>query len=81
MSEKSIQEKVFINLDNSCQGMFIIGKNVDNPILLFLHGGPGMPTLFLEEKYPSGLENLFTVCYWEQTGEEFPLIQNSHPNL
>ena len=68
MSEKSIQEKVFINLDNSCQGMFIIGKNVDNPILLFLHGGPGMPTLFLEEKYPSGLENLFTVCYWEQTG-------------
>ena len=68
MSEKSIQEKVFINLDNSIQGMFIIGKNYDNPILLFLHGGPGMPTLFLEEKYPSGLENLFTVCYWEQTG-------------
>lgn len=68
MSEKSINEKIFINLDNSLQGMFIIGKNIDNPILLFLHGGPGMPTLFLEEKYPSGLENHFTVCYWEQTG-------------
>lgn len=27
-----------------------------------------MPTLFLEEKYPSGIENLFTVCFWEQTG-------------
>lgn len=68
MSENSIQEKIFINLDNSLQGMFIIGKNIDNPILLFLHGGPGMPTLFLEEKYPSGLEKHFTVCYWEQTG-------------
>lgn len=68
MSKNSIHEKIFINLDNSIQGMFIIGNNIDNPILLFLHGGPGMPTLFLEEKYPSGLENLFTVCYWEQTG-------------
>lgn len=27
-----------------------------------------MPTLFLEKQYPTGLEQHFTVCYWEQTG-------------
>jgi pimeloyl-ACP methyl ester carboxylesterase len=27
-----------------------------------------MPDYFLTEKYPTGLEDLFTVCYWEQSG-------------
>lgn len=64
----SISEKVFINIGGVKQGMFIRGRNIDNPVLLFLHGGPGMPTFFLAEKYPTGLENNFTVCYWEQRG-------------
>ncbi|MBN1665866.1 MAG: hypothetical protein JW862_02215 [Anaerolineales bacterium] len=41
----SISEKVFVNLNGVEQGMFIKGKNVDNPILLYLHGG--MPETFL----------------------------------
>ena len=46
--------------------MFIKGKNVDNPIILYLHGG--MPDYFLIEKYPTQLENNFTVVWWEQRG-------------
>jgi len=38
------------------------------PVLLFLHGGPGMPELFLDRTHPTGLENDFTVCWWEQRG-------------
>ena len=41
--------------------MFITGKNINNPVLLFLHGG--MPVLFLIQKYPTGLENYFTVVF------------------
>jgi pimeloyl-ACP methyl ester carboxylesterase len=40
----------------------------DNPVLLFVHGGPGFPNYFLFEKYNPGLEDYFTVCYWEQRG-------------
>jgi len=36
--------------------------------LLFVHGGPSFPEYFLVDKYPVGLEDHFTVCYWEQRG-------------
>ena len=48
--------------------MFIRGKDIKNPVLLFVHGGPSFPEYFLVDKYPVGLEDHFTVCYWEQRG-------------
>lgn len=62
----SISEKVFIEVNGTRQGMFIKGKNISNPVLLYLHGG--MPDYFLNLKYPSGLEDIFTVVWWEQRG-------------
>ena len=64
----SISEKLHVDIGGVEQGMFIRGKNTKNPVLLFLHGGPGMPEYFLAENYPTGLEDHFTVCYWEQRG-------------
>jgi pimeloyl-ACP methyl ester carboxylesterase len=61
-----ISEKVFVEINGLRQGMFIKGRDVRNPVLLYLHGG--IPDLFLTEKYPTGLENLFTVVWWEQRG-------------
>jgi pimeloyl-ACP methyl ester carboxylesterase len=46
--------------------MFIKSKNAANPVLLYLHGG--MPDYFLTEKYPTDLENYFTMVWWEQRG-------------
>lgn len=62
----SISEKVFLEINGVRQGMFIMGKNTGNPVLLYLHGG--MPEYFLTEKYPTGLEEIFTVVWWEQRG-------------
>ncbi len=62
----SISEKVFVNINGVEQGMFIKSKNDRNPVLLYLHGG--MPDYFLTEKYPTGLEDHFTVVWWEQRG-------------
>lgn len=66
--EGSMSEKVFVNIGGIQQGMFIRSKNSSKPVLLFLHGGPGFPNYFLFEKYQPGLEDYFTVCYWEQRG-------------
>lgn len=66
--EGSISEKGLVSIGGVKQGMFIRSKNMDNPVLLFLHGGPGFPNYFLFEKYNPGLEDFFTVCYWEQRG-------------
>jgi len=63
----SIREK--ININNSEQYIFLVGKNKNNPILLFLHGGPGSPEVgMVDFSKDILLENYFTVCYWEQRG-------------
>ena len=62
----SISEKVFVSINGMRQGMFIQSKDPAHPVLLFLHGG--MPEYFLTERYPTGLENDFTVAWWEQRG-------------
>jgi pimeloyl-ACP methyl ester carboxylesterase len=61
-----ISEKIRININGVEQGMFIQGKNARNPVLLYLHGG--VPDYFLTQRYPTGLEELFTVVWWEQRG-------------
>ncbi len=62
----SISEKVFVNINGVEQGMFIMSKDTTHPVLLYLHGG--MPDYFLTQKYPTGLEDDFTVVWWEQRG-------------
>lgn len=66
--ENSLSVKTFIIVGGIRQGMFIRSKNLNNPVLLYVHGGPAFPNYFLFEKYKPGLEEHFTVCYWEQRG-------------
>jgi pimeloyl-ACP methyl ester carboxylesterase len=62
----SISEKAFADINGVRQGMFIQSKDPAHPVLLFLHGG--LPEYFLTERHPTGLENDFTVVWWEQRG-------------
>lgn len=62
----SISEKIHVNINGVEQGMFIMSKDSTNPVLLYLHGG--LPFYFLTRKYPAGLEDHFTVVWWEQRG-------------
>ena len=62
----SLIEKPMIN--GTPQGMIIRGQDTGNPILLYIHGGPGLPAYSKLKKELKGLEKLFTICYWEQRG-------------
>ncbi len=64
----SISEKIHVDINGSQQGMFIKSSNPSNPVLLFLHGGTGMPEYFLTKKYPTGLEDYMTVVWWDRRG-------------
>ena len=61
-------EKLRVAINGLEQGMFIQGRDPANPVLLFLHGGPGMPAYWLDRRYPTGLQQHFTVAWWEQRG-------------
>jgi pimeloyl-ACP methyl ester carboxylesterase len=66
--EGSIAEKIRVEINGVEQGMFIKGRDTSNPVLLWVHGGPGMPDYFLTEQYPTVLEDLFTIVWWDQRG-------------
>jgi pimeloyl-ACP methyl ester carboxylesterase len=61
-----ISEKIRIDINGVELGMFIRSRDKAHPVLLYLHGG--MPDYFLDKRYHAGLEELFTVVWWEQRG-------------
>ena len=63
-----LSEKIHVDINGVKQGMFIKSKDIDQPVLLFVHGGPGMPEYWLTQRYPTGFEDHFTVVWWEQRG-------------
>ena len=73
----SISEKVFVEINGLTQGLFVKGKRLTNPVLLYLHGG--MPDFFLTQRYPTGLEDHFTVVWWEQRGAGISYAGNIDP--
>lgn len=73
----SLSEKTWVDINGVQQGMFIKSRDDNNPVLLFVHGGPGMPEYWLTQWYPTGLENDFTVVWWEQRGTGL----SYHPDL
>lgn len=66
----AINEKVILSINSTQQGLFIRGEKKDKPVILFLHGGPGNPELFMIEKAETSerLEKDYIVCYWDQRG-------------
>ncbi|MGB9687156.1 MAG: hypothetical protein ACPLYX_11740 [Rectinema subterraneum] len=53
----SFSGKVRITINGVEQGMFIQSSDIHNPVLLFVHGGPGMPEFWLTQRYPTDLED------------------------
>jgi pimeloyl-ACP methyl ester carboxylesterase len=59
-------ERIKLGGINQC--ISIRGKNIDDPILLYLHGGPGTPVMPLFRYFQAPLEEHFIVVQWEQRG-------------
>ena len=77
----SIAEKVFVQIGGARQGMFLRGSDATKPVLLLVHGGPGMPDYFLARAHRSTLENHFVVCYWEQRGCGISFAAGREPSV
>jgi pimeloyl-ACP methyl ester carboxylesterase len=59
-----------ITLGEVKQWIFIRGEDQNNPVLIFLHGGPGEPALGMSSsrKLDAELINHFTMVHWDQRG-------------
>ncbi len=63
----SIAELTSVQLGGHDQALMIRGRSIDNPILLYLAGGPGGSDLGAM-RGDTGLESDFVVVTWEQRG-------------
>ena len=59
-----------ITLGDLKQWIFIRGADKENPILIFLHGGPGAPMggMSSSRKFDAELIKHFTLVHWDQRG-------------
>jgi pimeloyl-ACP methyl ester carboxylesterase len=59
-----------ITLGGEKQWIFIRGMDQNNPILIFLHGGPGEPTMGISSsrRLDAELIKHFTMVHWDQRG-------------
>jgi pimeloyl-ACP methyl ester carboxylesterase len=55
-----------VEINGIQQWITIRGRNINNPVLLFLHGGPGTPMTPFAHVFQNGWENELTVVQWDQ---------------
>jgi len=69
-----IEEYVAINGIN--QYLFHSGRKYENPVMLFLHGGPGSVESLFAHVFQEKWEDIFTVVHWDQRGSGKTLTKN-----
>jgi pimeloyl-ACP methyl ester carboxylesterase len=66
--ENSVADLIKINIGKFEQWVLIRGESVNNPLLLFLHGGPGTTNIGIAADTQKQLEKNFIVVNWDQLG-------------
>lgn len=64
----SIAETAFVELGGIKQWILMRGRSIHQPILIFLHGGPGISLQGIFRYYNHALEDHFLVVGWDQRG-------------
>jgi proline iminopeptidase len=67
-SAKGIQIERFVAIGGIEQWISVRGQDRDNPVMLFVHGGPGNAMSGLTYRVQAPLEAPFTVVQWDQRG-------------
>ena len=68
VSPGGIDEQMEIPINGTEQWITIRGRDLNNPILLFIHGGPGAPEMPTSWTFQNPWEDYFTVVQWDQRG-------------
>ena len=63
-----INESMLVNINGTKQWINIYGQDKDNPVLLYLHGGPGSATSQIDYAFTRKWSDVYTVVTWDQRG-------------
>lgn len=68
MIEKGVDEEVYITLGGMEQYVLLRGMDNENPVIIYLHGGPSSPDTYTTYGFTDYLTDDYTVVAWDQRG-------------
>jgi proline iminopeptidase len=68
VSENGVQELTAIDVGGLKQWISVRGRDRNNPLLLYIHGGPASPEMPASWMFQNPWEDYFTVVQWDQRG-------------
>ncbi|HMB98006.1 MAG TPA: alpha/beta hydrolase [Balneolaceae bacterium] len=64
----AVSELTSVDIGGIEQWLLMRGKDVSNPVLLWLHGGPGAAQMPIHHAFTEELEQEYIVVHWDQRG-------------
>lgn len=76
--EGGINESMYVEINGTKQWVNIYGMDRGNPLLLYLHGGPGSSTSDIDYAFTRKWADIYTVVTWDQRncGKSYDAAQN-----
>ena len=76
--EGGINESMYVEINGTQQWISIYGVDINNPVLLYLHGGPGSSTSAYDYAFTRKWADVYTVVTWDQRncGKSYEKSQN-----
>lgn len=73
-----INESMYVDINGTKQWISIYGEDKNNPVLLYLHGGPGSSTSSYDYIFTRKWTDVYTVVTWDQRncGKSYSSDQN-----
>ena len=65
---KGVDEQTYVDINGMKQFITIRGKSKDNPVILYLHGGPLSPDSYVSYLFSNDLIDDYTFVCWDQRG-------------
>jgi pimeloyl-ACP methyl ester carboxylesterase len=66
--ENGVDEGIFVSLGGQEQYVLMRGMDTDNPVIIYLHGGPSSPDAYATYGFSDELIDEYTVVAWDQRG-------------
>ena len=67
-TSKGVDASEYVEINGQEQFIKIRGRDASNPVILYLHGGPGSPDSSMAYTFTNELIDDFTVVCWDQRG-------------
>ncbi|MBQ9308229.1 MAG: hypothetical protein IJ229_09910, partial [Clostridia bacterium] len=79
---KGVDEQTYLSIGGQEQYVLMMGRDVTNPVIVYLHGGPAAPDTMVMYTFADQLMDSFTFVGWDQRGAGRAYYRNraSDPN-